>query len=274
MSCLSLTIPGHHVDRAEQEFRIWHYPTTSPARRRGRRDAPALGLTGFPRSSGACAVRAGRLKWRHALSLFGDIKYPADFKHFDYVNPDAPKGGVARQISIGTFDSFNIVVAGVKGSIAAGVAQIYETLMDQSLDEVVHRIRPAGRGGLPSRRFLLGDLPASQGSALARRQAGDAGRRDLLVRGAQEAQPAATRLLQSRREGREDRRARGQVHLRQPGQPRTAADRRPTDGAAETLVGRHRREGRKRDIPRRRWSRRSAPAPTASRNSSPAARSC
>jgi microcin C transport system substrate-binding protein len=33
--------------------------------------------------------------WRHALSLFGDIKYPADFKHFDYVNPDAPKGGVA-----------------------------------------------------------------------------------------------------------------------------------------------------------------------------------
>ena len=54
--------------------------------------------------------------WRHGLSLFGDIKYPADFKRFDYVNPDAPKGGVARTISIGTFDNFNIAVTGVKGS--------------------------------------------------------------------------------------------------------------------------------------------------------------
>jgi Bacterial sugar transferase len=41
------------------------------------------------------------LLWRHALSLFGDIKYPADFKRFDYVNPDAPKGGIARMISGG-----------------------------------------------------------------------------------------------------------------------------------------------------------------------------
>src|SRR5450755_2365407 len=75
--------------------------------------------------------------WRHALSLFGDIKYPADFKHFDYVNPDAPKGGVARMISIGTFDNFNIAVAGIKGSIAPAAALINETLMSKSLDEVV-----------------------------------------------------------------------------------------------------------------------------------------
>jgi len=73
--------------------------------------------------------------WRHALSLFGDIKYPADFKRFDYVNPDAPKGGVARQISIGTFDNFNLVVAGVKGNIAPAVGLIYETLMTRSQDE-------------------------------------------------------------------------------------------------------------------------------------------
>lgn len=73
--------------------------------------------------------------WTHALSLFGDIKYPADFKRFDYVNPDAPKGGTARQISIGTFDNFNLVVAGVKGSIAPAVMLIYETLMVQSQDE-------------------------------------------------------------------------------------------------------------------------------------------
>ncbi len=72
---------------------------------------------------------------RHALSLFGDIKYPADFNRFDYVNPDAPRGGIARQISIGTFDNFNIAVAGVKGSIAPAVGLIYETLMTRSLDE-------------------------------------------------------------------------------------------------------------------------------------------
>jgi uncharacterized membrane protein YfcA len=59
--------------------------------------------------------------FRHALSLFGQVKYPAGFKHFDYVNPAAPKGGTVRQIQVGTFDNFNLVVAGVKGSLAAGV---------------------------------------------------------------------------------------------------------------------------------------------------------
>jgi microcin C transport system substrate-binding protein len=76
------------------------------------------------------------LTWRHALSLFGDIKYPADFKRFDYVNPDAPKGGIARTISIGTYDNFNIAVSGIKGSIAPAVAMIYETLMSRSEDEI------------------------------------------------------------------------------------------------------------------------------------------
>ena len=70
------------------------------------------------------------------MSLFGDVKYPADFKRFDYVNPDAPKGGVVRQISIGTFDNFNIAVAGVKGAIAPAASLIYETLMTRSQDEV------------------------------------------------------------------------------------------------------------------------------------------
>lgn len=79
---------------------------------------------------------AGEPKRRHGLSLFGDIKYPADFKRFDYVNPDAPKGGTVRQISIGTFDNFNIAVAGVKGNLAPAIVYIYETLMTDSLDEV------------------------------------------------------------------------------------------------------------------------------------------
>src|SRR5882724_3639497 len=100
--------------------------------------APAFGGV-----TGACLIdaveaqaAAGDMAWRHGLSLFGDVKYPLDFRRFDYVNPDAPKGGVARQILIGTFDNFNVAVAGVKGSIAAAVGLIYESLMAPSLDEV------------------------------------------------------------------------------------------------------------------------------------------
>ena len=100
--------------------------------------APALGTATILPALGAdeAHTATGEVVWRHALSLFGDIKYPAGFKRFDYVNPDAPKGGIARMISIGTFDNFNIAVAGVKGSIAPAAAMIYETLMARSQDEV------------------------------------------------------------------------------------------------------------------------------------------
>ena len=74
--------------------------------------------------------------WRHGLSLFGELKYPEGFRHFDYVNPNAPKGGVVRLMGFGTYDNFNLVVAGVKGSVALGVDLIYDTLMVSSLDEV------------------------------------------------------------------------------------------------------------------------------------------
>ena len=74
--------------------------------------------------------------WRHGLSLFGDLKYPAGFKNFDYVNVNAPKGGSARLIAFGTFDNFNIVPGGVKGSLANGITEIYDTLMAPALDEI------------------------------------------------------------------------------------------------------------------------------------------
>ncbi|RXH22814.1 MULTISPECIES: extracellular solute-binding protein [Bradyrhizobium] len=103
---------------------------------------PVLGSLGsVPAIGPAQAQSASELTsngppWRHALSLFGKVKYPADFKRFDYVNPEAPKGGVARQIAVGTFDNFNIVVSGVKGQVAGAVAFIYESLTTPSLDEV------------------------------------------------------------------------------------------------------------------------------------------
>jgi microcin C transport system substrate-binding protein len=95
---------------------------------------PSLGGIGHVNS--ALAQASTGPDWRHGLSLFGDLKYPAGFKRFDYVNPDAPKGGVVRQIAVGTFDNFNLVVAGVKGSIAGAVGFVYEQLATGALDEV------------------------------------------------------------------------------------------------------------------------------------------
>ncbi len=74
--------------------------------------------------------------WRHGVSKFGDLKYASGFANFDYVNANAPKGGTVRQAVLGTFDNFNIVVAEVKGTLASGANQIYDTLLVPALDEV------------------------------------------------------------------------------------------------------------------------------------------
>jgi len=80
-------------------------------------------------------LAAQEAQWRHGAALLGEPKYPPGFRHFDYVNPDAPKGGLVRLGAQGTFDSFNIVVAGVKGSPEQGLGLIYETLTASSFDE-------------------------------------------------------------------------------------------------------------------------------------------
>jgi len=74
--------------------------------------------------------------WRHGIAKFGELKYPAGFKQFDYVNPSAPKGGAASQVALGTFDNFNMAVAGVKGTLAQGIDLVYDTLLVSALDEV------------------------------------------------------------------------------------------------------------------------------------------
>src|SRR5947207_1352955 len=69
--------------------------------------------------------------WRHGTSLFGDLKYPADFKQFEYVNANAPKGGLVRLSRDGGFDTLNFAIA--KGTIAAGIGLIYDSLMTSAL---------------------------------------------------------------------------------------------------------------------------------------------
>lgn len=82
------------------------------------------------------ALPAAASEPRHGLSAFGTLKYPPDFTHFDYVNPDAPKGG--RLATIGTasrttFDSFNNYI--LKGDAAQGLEFLFDSLMTRALDE-------------------------------------------------------------------------------------------------------------------------------------------
>jgi microcin C transport system substrate-binding protein len=72
--------------------------------------------------------------WRMGTALIGEPKYAEGFTHFDYVNPQAPKGGLARFSADGTFDTLNFVVP--KGTLAAGASNLlYDTLMTPSYDE-------------------------------------------------------------------------------------------------------------------------------------------
>jgi microcin C transport system substrate-binding protein len=79
------------------------------------------------------AGRAAKAAVTYGMSLYGDLKYPSDFKSFDYVNPDAPKGGTMKLESLGTFDTLNPFV--IKGVPAAGIGEVFDTLMTRSEDE-------------------------------------------------------------------------------------------------------------------------------------------
>jgi microcin C transport system substrate-binding protein len=70
---------------------------------------------------------------QHGLSLFGDLKYKPDFQHFDYTNPDAPKGGLVKFAATGTFNTFNAFQ--LIGDKPAGEGQIFDTLMTAAEDE-------------------------------------------------------------------------------------------------------------------------------------------
>jgi len=69
----------------------------------------------------------------HGQAMHGKVKYALGFKHFDYVNPNAPKGGNVKLATTGSFDSFNNFI--IKGEAAAGLGSLYDTLLIQSADE-------------------------------------------------------------------------------------------------------------------------------------------
>ena len=69
----------------------------------------------------------------HGLALYGETKYGPDFPHFDYVNPDAPKGGELKLGMIGSFDSLNPFI--LKGTPARHLSLMYDRLLEYSNDE-------------------------------------------------------------------------------------------------------------------------------------------
>ena len=91
----------------------------------------------------------------HGISLYGDLKYGPDFRHFDYVNPDAPKGGTLVQGSIVAFDTLNPYT--LKGTAASGLGLIYDSLMVSSADE------PSSLYGLIARSI---EYPADRSFAI------------------------------------------------------------------------------------------------------------
>src|SRR5207237_7053104 len=99
-----------------------------------------------------CASPAQQEEERHGISAFGDLKYPAGFKHLDYVNPDAPKGGMFSQIGPSaafnqnflTFNSLNSFI--LKGDAAQGMELTFASLMAGSGDEPDSLYTLAARG--------------------------------------------------------------------------------------------------------------------------------
>jgi microcin C transport system substrate-binding protein len=84
---------------------------------------------------GAMSLRADEaITKTHGFNFFGELKYPADYKHLDYVNPDAPKGGEISIWTMGTFDSFNPYTR--KGRASALASAPFESLLEGTSDEV------------------------------------------------------------------------------------------------------------------------------------------
>lgn len=91
-----------------------------------------LAMIGFLAALGT--TRADDLPFRSGTSSSGTPRYQPGFAHFDYVNPRAPKGGEVSMSVVGTYDTFNPVLA--KGDAATGLSLVFDTLLKPSSDEV------------------------------------------------------------------------------------------------------------------------------------------
>jgi microcin C transport system substrate-binding protein len=126
-------------------------------------------------------IRAQDSPLRHGMSAFGDLKYPADFKYFDYVEPNAPKGGIFSHVgstrafnqNFLTFNSLNTLI--LKGDAAQGMELTFASLMARAGDEPDAMYGLATRGvqispdGLIYRFFLRPGITFHDGSPITAR---------------------------------------------------------------------------------------------------------
>ena len=116
-----------------------------------RRDTLALSAAAVT-SITVPIAKAAENPERHGISAFGDLKYPADFKQFDYVNPKAPKGGLFSHVAptrifnqgILTFNSLNSFI--LRGDSAQGIEFTFASLMARAQDEPDAMYGLAARG--------------------------------------------------------------------------------------------------------------------------------
>ncbi len=85
-------------------------------------------------AASAVAARSETITVAHGISTFGELKYPADFMHLAYVNPDAPKGGEISEWTSGGFDSMNPY--SIKGRAAALSSAAFESILEGTADEI------------------------------------------------------------------------------------------------------------------------------------------
>ena len=119
----------------------------------------------------------------HGMSAFGDLKYPADFHHFDYVNVNAPKGGMFSLIpsvraynqSYFTFNSLNAYI--LKGEGAQGMDMTFTALMARAGDEPDECAHEPKRAFAPDAQRDAGRERRREGRSLARDRVDDARRR-------------------------------------------------------------------------------------------------
>src|SRR6056297_2398118 len=114
------------------------HPLSFPGPSFRRRPAlrPALAAVLALLSAPAALAESHNLVTSHGISAFGELKYPPDFQHFDYVNPEAPKGGFISfrgALASQTFDSLNLFI--LDGDPAQGLERIYDTLLARAWDE-------------------------------------------------------------------------------------------------------------------------------------------
>ena len=82
----------------------------------------------------AASPGAAEPVYEHGISFFHELKYPADFSHFDYINPDAPKGGVLIQSTQRDFSTLSLVTD--EGVTAPNITWIYDYLVSQRSEEM------------------------------------------------------------------------------------------------------------------------------------------